>query len=221
MVRLSIWQKIFSQLFPVRVCKHKDARLPYIELYYFRGQWQLATPRAMYSDGHRYRPLRIAFEQIKKQLPQVHDMLMLGTGLGSAAMILDKMGYHPTMVFVEMDETIIEWAKEVLPERQLEKLTMIAADAEVYMRDNTHQYDLIVVDVFINCTVPDFVTQKHFLSSCQKALRPEGIMVLNYIIEDKAHWQEAISNIKEVFPQTDINETGVNRIIISGSQKIQ
>lgn len=112
-MQLTFFQIIGSLFYPVLIRRASSAVNPVLELYRYRGRWQLATADALYSDGGQYRPLLAAFRTLKPQLPAVKNMLVLGTGLGSAVQILHEMGHHPACTLVELDEKVLQWALEL------------------------------------------------------------------------------------------------------------
>lgn len=213
-MQLSFFQKICSYFFPVKVRKSSSEVNPVLELFYYKGQWQLATKDAIYSDGDRYRPLGLAFEKINDRLPAVRNVLVLGTGLGSAVNILDKMGFHPEMDLVEIDATVVDWAKELLPIPSLKRIHFHNADAGHFIEKNKKQYDLIVVDVFESRDVPTFITERSFLENCKSSLSQKGILVLNYIVSDKDNWKVFQQLFSELLSETKVYELGVNRVMV-------
>ncbi|WP_276131996.1 hypothetical protein [Polluticoccus soli] len=186
-----------------------------LELFLYRGQYQLGTYDALYSDGARYVPLVTAFKELKPKLPAVHEVLVLGTGLASAVQILDKKGFHPAFTLVENDVTVLNWAMELLPDKLKENIKPVCEDAELYMQQQSNSYDLLVVDVFINRVVPPFVTAIPFLNKCRRSINPGGHFVLNYIVNSNEEWKLASANINEVFPSSHVIDRGINKIVIA------
>lgn len=199
---------------PVLVNKTSTPENNLLELYYYRGRYQLATLDALYSDGVHYTPLKLGFRHIKHQLHAVKNVLVLGTGLASAPQIMTKMGYGPDFTLVEYDATVLKWAMELLPE-YAGKIRPVCADAEKFMKENTTHYDLIVVDIFNSRVVPQFVTTKAFMEQCRNSLNPGGKLILNYIIQQNEEWHRADAILRSVFPQCYCIDNGINRIIIA------
>lgn len=212
-MKLSFAQKTLSYLYPVKIRKSAGEVNPLLELFLYKGQWQLATEDAIYSDGDRYRPLRLAFGKLKQYLPHIKNVLVLGTGLGSAVSIMDKMNIHPKIDLVEIDATILNWAKELLPEASLPRLEFICADANHFIRQNKKKYDLLIVDIFMSREVPDFVTEKEFLACCKSALAANGILVLNYIVADIESWNRFEELMTGIFSSCTVHPLGLNRIL--------
>lgn len=207
---LSRFQHFLSWLYPVKVAEAATPENPLLELFYFRGQWQLGTADALYSDGTRYRPLALGFSKIREKLPEVRQALFLGAGLGSGAQILYKAGCHPDMTLVDADATVLAWAEQVLPLPVKENCSFIRADARLYLQADPRKYDLIAVDVFIGRKVPGFVLEPAFLKESRSHLNPGGILILNYIENEPQKAQHAAARFQTVFPEMEVQRFGMN-----------
>lgn len=187
-----------------------------LELYLYQNQYQLATPDALYSDGKKYRPLRLAFNALGKSLGRVKEVLMLGGGLASGARILAQKGYFPSITLVEHDSVIIDWAIATMPGDKKIKLKAQCEPAEVYVEEHVNEkYDMLVCDIFNGRQVPGFVTTTPFLQKCRRNINPGGHFILNYIVNKDAEWREAMYNINTVFPQQVVLSDGINKVVIA------
>lgn len=214
MPQLPLYKKLISYLVPVLVRKSTTAENPLLELYAYRGRYQLATFDAIYSDGQHYTPLNIAYKQIDNHLPQIKKVLVLGTGLGSAVQIMTKMGYSPDFTLIEYDNTILQWAMELMPEYK-GVITPVCADAQQYMAANTQTYDLVVIDIFKSRVVPPFVTSQEFLTQCRNSINPGGHLIMNYIVQQNEEWHPIDAILRSVFPKCYCIDNSINRIIIA------
>ena len=186
-----------------------------LELFLFKGQYQLCTPDAIYSDGDRYRPLVLAFKQLKAKLPEIKKVLVLGGGLGSAVQVLDSFGFRPSCTLIDCDRIVLDWSVELMRPHLRPRVTVVCKDAEEYVDKETELYDLVIVDVFTGRIVPGFVTSQKFLENCRRRLLPGGHIVINYIINSKQDWTSAAQNIDAVFPNNKKPEHGINEVIIA------
>ncbi len=215
MLHIPLYKKLLSYLYPVRIAKASTRYNFVLELCLSNGQFQLATYDALYSDGNRYRPLTIAFNHLGAVLYNVKTVLVLGTGLGSAAQILYNKGHKPAYTFVEYDDTILQWALQTLPAEIVAKSKAICADAFLFMSDFSEMHDMVVVDIFNSRVVPAFVTSEDFIKKCRRCVKPGGHFVLNYIVLNNTDWNTVERTVKSVFPHLTVLENGVNRIIIA------
>ncbi len=214
MPTLTLYKRILSYFAPVLLRRGASDKNPLLELYYYRGRLQLATADALYSDGEHYRPLRIGFKHIKQYLPGVKNVLVLGTGLGSAVQVMARMGYQPDFTMLDHDKIVLQWAQEALPGYG-GQITPVCADAQKYMAANDKVYDLVVIDIFNSRVVPAFVTSREFLTQCRNSTRPGGRLVMNYIIQRNEDWQQVDKVIRSVFPVCYCIDDGINRIVVA------
>lgn len=216
-MRPSPLQKLLALCYPVKLYSHASLTNPVLDLYYYRGQYQLATTDALYSDGTRYRPLVAAFRALKKDFRRIRNVLVLGTGLGSAAHVAAKMGYRPAFTFVDIDAEVLAWASELLPQKLRPGTRFAWADAAAFLETDTGTYDLIVVDVFIGREVPAFITAKPFLDACKAHLDTGGRLVVNYMAtqgEDAGIFKEKIEG---VFGSVEEIAFGLNRVYLTAA----
>lgn len=214
MATIKTYQRLLSYLFPVRVAKSSGTKNKVLELFLYRGQLQLATVDALYSDGTRYRPLKMAFKALKGRLSRVKEVLLLGTGLASAVHMLSEKGLTPSYTLVEHDNVVLELAKKYIP-ADVKQVEAYCTDALSFINTNERKYDMLIVDIFDGRVAPEFVTSEEFLLKCRQSLNSDGIFILNYIINGYPLWEDAIANIKTVFPDTQVLEYQINRVIIA------
>jgi spermidine synthase len=188
---------------------------PVLELYLYRGGWQLATLDALYSDGDRYAPLVRAFKEVKPRLAAVKSVLVMGTGLGSAVHIFRRMGYHARFTLVDYDAVILKLAMELMPDEQSKDINPICADARNFIAGHNEQYDMLIVDIFESRVVPAFVTENSFLQKCHQCISTGGIFIMNYMENKDGRWATLKENLDKIFPTNKIIEQGLNRIIIA------
>lgn len=206
---------LLSFFHPVRVRKGSSNENPVLELFLYRNRWQLATSDALYSDGHKYRPLVMAYKELAAKLPDARNVLVLGAGLGSAISVMDKLGFHPAFTLVDNDTLVLQWALEKLGEHGEHSITPVCDDAQAYMQKNTQQYDLVIIDIFSGRVVPDFVVKPAFLEYCKSAVLPPGNVVLNYIVNHPKEWDELEATFNSVFPVNKVLKNDDNRILVA------
>ena len=175
----------------------------------------MGTEDALYSDGSRYRPLVVGFNELKNELRRIRNVLVLGAGLGSAVNILDKMGHHPNITLVDIDEVVLKWVSELLPRQLLTNTQLVASNAQSFIQETTKTWGLIVVDIFTGRTIPDFVASEEFLRNCKKHLHSDGCLIAKYIVNDKAEWDNFFQTFSTVFPHVKVTEIGYNRILVA------
>lgn len=215
MIQIPLYKRLLSYITPVVIRKGSGTVNPVLELFIYKGQYQLATNDALYSDGDRYTPIRKACIAIGRDLERVKDVLVLGTGLGSAVYIIAANKCYPEYTLVDKDSTVLDWAIELMPEKLKSNIQTVNADAQQYLEGHTKQYDLIITDIFNSRVVPDFVTSEVFLLHCKNCLKEGGIWVLNYIVLTKENKKEILDRVSKVFPSREVVNDGINMIVIA------
>src|SRR3569833_2984900 len=132
-------------------------------------------------------PALAATKSIKKYLPYMRTVLVLGAGLCSMVYVMRRRRYEPDFTLVEKDKLVLEWAMETL-EPKAEKTRPVCADAEQFMQQNEAQYDFVFIDVFKGRVVPDFVLTRDFLLQCRNSLTEGGHVAFNYIVNSEQEW---------------------------------
>jgi spermidine synthase len=214
-VRLSIFQNIFSYIYPVKVIEAFGKTTPILTLYRYQRRWQLSASTVLYSDGAAYRPLATAFKYLRTELKKKQNMLVLGGGLGSAIAILHKLKMPIHSILVEIDPQIVTWGKEIIEEETQYPCEWLCADVQTFVEEHKSTYDLIILDVFQDRVVPHFVTGIPFLQQCHKLLNdPNSVLVFNYIINNNEHWETDLLQIQSVFHIEHMISIDINRIMI-------
>lgn len=214
-MKVPFYKKLASYFYPIRMKKLSGEKNNYLELSLYRGQIQLSTKDALYSDGHRYTPMTIAFKELNKQnVKAIISVLALGGGIGSVVQVTERSGYHPIYTIVEHDNAIINLAKEVLS-GEGKRINFVCDDAQNYIETNHEKYDLLVVDIFDGRVVKDFVTHSSFLKKCHQSINPGGNIIINYIVSSLSKWEADKDIIQSVFPKNTILSHGINRVIVA------
>jgi len=214
--KVPLYKKLLSYLVPVTLRKGKEDDGSPVQVVLSNNTFQLASATALYSDGMKYRPFRLAFKQLDAAfIAGINDCLILGTGLGSIVQILHrKYGAAPSFYLVEKEEVILQWAMELLGQLGIKKIYPYCCDAGAYLKQSGVQYDLVCVDIFKDRTVPGFYISEIFLEACRRALRPGGIWIMNYIINDEEEWMGFSNRASKVFTSVTVLENEQNRILI-------
>ncbi len=215
MQKIPFYKKALSYLYPVRIGSRSGMVNPILDLFLYRGEWQLATEDALYSDGVDYRPLKIAFRSLKHSLGTTKRMLMLGTGLGSGVRILYKMGFRPECTLVEIDKVVLQLALELMPGNITPHLNPLCADAMQFVTHCDEVYDLVTVDIFIGRRVPAFAVSSDFQKKIRRMVAPGGSFVMNYMVHEPAEWDMLKACLDALYPSVKITELGINRVIVA------
>jgi len=159
---------------------------PCIEITYVNGKLVLNTNNSNYSFGSLHRVFQKVFKEIKIEKHEINDVLILGFGAGSVASILiNEYGKKCRISAVELDQKIIDLAKEHFNISEYKDLKIYQEDAAEFIMKNSAKFDLLVVDVYIDNDVPEHCETEIFVEGLGKALNEKGIIVFNKLVYNK------------------------------------
>lgn len=215
--KISPLKRLLSYVIPVTVANSSGTQNPFLEFVLYRNQWQLVTEDAVYSDGDRYQPFRMAFKSLDASwLKNLSECLVLGTGLGSIVQILHgKYACRADFSLVEYDEKILGWALESLSAAGIQRLKPYCENALDFVRRNTGTYEMVCIDIFNGREVPPVFAERGFLAATRRLLKPGGVWIMNYIINDERELANYLENIHSVFEEVDIITKRQNRVVIA------
>lgn len=212
MLTVSPRKRLLSFFTPVLLQSASSGVHPVLDLHLYKGQLQLSTTDALYSDLRRYRPLAKSLPRLRKAFPRMQQVLMLGTGLAAGVHLLHQYGVHPQYTLVDLDSSILQLAAHYLPPQTDARL--VCADAQSFLLENTRRYDLLILDIFLGQQVPDYVHTPAFLSHCYDTLTPGGYFIFNFIRNERSRFLELAALVQATFPKTSAIEYGLNHVFI-------
>lgn len=188
-------QKYFSGWFAV-----ERVKTPYSSLEAIRQNRRLIlnAPHTNYSFGSLHDVFRNAFLQLNLDYQKIEDVLVLGFGAGSVAWILQKENHCKGHITgVEIDKEVIALAKKHFRLDDLENLDLHIEDAAEFLSKETKQYDLIVVDLFLDHRTPERFLTAVFLKNLHAHIKPQGVVLFNYLRYDFEAREKAVEFEKE------------------------
>jgi len=178
-----------------------------LEVYLSNGRYQLCTEGAIYSYEDKYINFTEIFKKINWNLLNIEKVLVLGLGLASVPQMLEqvfdkKFEYHA----VEIDEEIIRLADKYILDELDSPIQIFEMDAEIFVEITSEKYDMIVVDIFDDASVPPKFETKTFLKKTKNLLKPNGVLLYNRLNtnpETLRHTLQFNSDVfVEVFPKS-------------------
>ena len=182
-------QKIFSYLIPIKIFKKKSVRSKMIEVTWANGELVLDSENTNYSYGSLQRILRYGLRNIgyEKVLKMDH-ILLLGVAGGSVIKTLvDEINYKGKITGVEIDPDMIQIANQYFNLDQIKQLEIVIDDAFEFVLKTKDQYDLIIIDVFEDIKMPNFLFEGFFRDRVFSLLKEQGFVLFNTMILDEAH----------------------------------
>ncbi|MAP80684.1 MAG: spermine synthase [Aequorivita sp.] len=174
-------KKILSYIWPTTQ-RYTSTYNNTLEVTYIDGKKLLDTQNANYSYGSLQKILEFGISKIDIQ--NTKNILLLGLGGGSVIKSLrEKFKYRKNIVAVEIDPQVIKLAKEEFEITASEKLQIIQDDAFQYIKKTKKEFQLIIVDLFIDTKVPAVFYEEEFCKNLKKLIEVNGYLIFNAGIE--------------------------------------
>lgn len=196
-------QKIFSYLYPIKIFKKNSARSKTIEVTWTNGELVLDSENTNYSYGSLQRILRYGLRNIgyDKVLKMDH-ILVLGVAGGSVIKTLvDEIEYKGKITGVEIDPDMIQIANQYFNLNKIKQLQIVIDDAFEFVLKTKDRYDLIIIDIFEDTNMPNFLFEKFFSERVSFLLKDQGFVLFNTMILDEAHNVRNRKYISEINPK--------------------
>ncbi|MBF4467416.1 spermidine synthase [Flavobacterium sp. LC2016-12] len=196
-------QKFFSYLIPIKIFKKKSVRSKMIEVTWANGELVLDSENTNYSYGSLQRILRYGLRNIGyKTILDMDHILLLGVAGGSVVKTLvDEIEYKGKITGVEIDSEMIQIANEYFNLNQIKQLEIIIDDAFEFVLKTKDQYNLIIIDIFEDTKMPNFLFERFFSERVCSLLKNQGFVLFNTMILDEAHNVRNRNYIAEINPK--------------------
>lgn len=177
-------KKILSFLIPINIYKRKSSVSNSLEVTWANGELVLDSKNTNYSYGSLQRILRkglkaIGFENIKK----MESVLILGVAGGSVIKILiNEIHFKGKITGVEIDSEIIEIANTYFKLNEIPNLTIVIDDAFEFVLKTNETFDLIIIDIFQDTNMPNFLFEKLFIDKLNTLVKSSGFILFNTMI---------------------------------------
>ncbi|MCV2484905.1 fused MFS/spermidine synthase [Flavobacterium sp. SH_e] len=196
-------RKFFSYIIPIKIFKKKSARSKMIEVTWANGELVLDTENTNYSYGSLQRILRYGLRNIGyNKILEMEHILLLGVAGGSVVKTLvNEIEYNGKITGVEIDPDMIQVANEYFNLNQIKQLKVVIDDAFEFVLKTKDKYDLIIIDIFEDTHMPNFLFEKFFVDRICTLLKDDGVVLFNTMILDEAHNVRNRKYISEVNPK--------------------
>ncbi|PVX47797.1 spermine/spermidine synthase [Flavobacterium sp. 103] len=174
-------RKLLSYIIPIKIYKTKSTLSKTIEVTWANGELVLDSENTNYSYGSLQRILRkglkhFGFERIAK----MDNALVLGVAGGSVIKTLvDEIHFEGQITGVDIDPHIIKIANEYFKLNEIKNLNIIIDDAFEFVLKTKDRYDLIIIDIFQDTTMPNFLFEKFFINRICFLLKSKGVVLFN------------------------------------------
>lgn len=199
-----VLKKILSYLLPINVYKKHSSVSKNLEVTWANGELVLDSKNTNYSYGSLQRILRIGLENIGfETVLKSEHILVLGVAGGSVIKTLsEEIGFKGRITGVEIDSEVLQIANSYFGLDKIPNLEIIVDDASKYVLKDKNKYGLIIVDIFQDTTMPDFLFEDSFQKQICELLDKKGIILFNTMCltdKDRLRNKEYLSNINSEF----------------------
>ncbi len=177
-------RRVLSYLIPIRVYQKKSMVSKSIEVNWNNGQLVLDSQNTNYSYGSLQRILRLGLKKIGfDKIRPMKNLLVLGVAGGSVIKTLvNEIRCKGNIIGVEIDPEVIQIANEYFELNKIPNLNLIIDDAFEFVLKTKETYDLIVIDVFQDTHMPNFLFEKFFINRIGALLNSGGFILFNTMI---------------------------------------
>jgi len=170
-------KRLLSYIWPQtkKISSHYNGML---EITLLDGKKVLDSKGANYSYGSLQQIFENGIDKIN--LSKVNSVLLLGLGGGCVIDSLrNKFLYQNNITAVELDATIIKIAQEEFGIKTTDNLNIIHQDAFVFVKETVANFDVILVDIFIDQKVPEQFYSDLFCHQIYRILNLNGNIIFN------------------------------------------
>jgi spermidine synthase len=176
-----MFKRLLSFLLPVKIHQVQSSISKNLEISWNNGQLVLDSPHTNYSYGSLQRILRKGLKAIGfRQIQAMNHILLLGVGGGSVLKTLvNEFHYRGKITGIELDPEVIKLANAYFQLDEIKQLNLIQGDAFEYVLKTAFQFDLIIVDIFQDTKMPNFLFEKFFADRLGMLLNSPGYILFN------------------------------------------
>ncbi len=179
-------KRLLSYLLPIKIHQKKSEFSKNLEVTWNNGYLVLDSENTNYSFGSLQRVLKkglkyIGYDRINK----FDSILILGVAGGSIIETLkNDLKFEGKITGVEIDPAAIEIANKYFGLDQFNNVEIIIDDAFEFVLKTKEKYDLIVIDIFQDTTMPNFLFEDFFINRINFLLNINGFILFNTMILD-------------------------------------
>ena len=180
-------KRLLSYLLPINIHQKKSEFSKNLEVTWNNGFLVLDSENTNYSFGSLQRVLKkglkyIGYDRINK----FESILILGVAAGSVIETLkNDLKFKGKITGVEIDKTVIEIANKYFGLDQFDNVEIVIDDAFEFVLKTKEKYDLIVIDIFQDTTMPNFLFEDFYINRINFLLNINGFILFNTMILDK------------------------------------
>ena len=143
---------------------------------------------------------------------EVKRVLMIGLGGGSISTYYGRAMPDVHIDTVELDQRVIDVAKQYFALRETPRVRYMAADGRVFLNRSKDLYDLILLDAYRGGYVPFHLLTREFYTLVKSRLTPGGAVAFN-VHDGTKLYHSTVKTLGDVFPIVDLYPSGMGEVI--------
>ncbi len=179
-------KRLLSYILPVKIYQKKSEFSKNLEVTWNNGYLVLDSENTNYSFGSLQRVLKKGLKYIGyERINTFENILILGVAGGSVIeTIKNDIKFKGKITGVEIDATAIEIANKYFGLNNYKNVEIIIEDAFEFVLKTKEKYDLIVIDIFQDTTMPNFLFEDFFINRINFLLNINGFILFNTMVLD-------------------------------------
>ena len=180
-------KRLLSFIFPIKIYQKKSVYSKNLEVSWNNGYLVLDSENTNYSFGSLQRVLKKGLKYIGyERIQNFNSILVLGVAGGSVIETLKKeVKFEGKITGVEIDEIVIELATKYFGLKKYNNVSIVNDDAFEFVLKTKEKYDLIIIDIFQDTTMPNFLFEDFFINRINFLLNVNGFILFNTMILNK------------------------------------
>ncbi|AWI26911.1 spermidine synthase [Flavobacterium pallidum] len=202
-------RRLLSYIIPVNVASRKSEWSKNLEITWNNGELVMDSKNTNYSYGSLQRILRKGLQAIGfDEIQAMEHILVLGVAGGSVIKtITDEIGFKGKITGVDIDAGVIALANEYFGLDAIPNLEIVIDDAFEFVLKTKDRYDLIIIDIFQDTAMPNFLFESFFSKRIHFLLRAKGILLFNTMLlskQDNIRNDDYVSELQQLGFDTEV-----------------
>jgi len=137
--------------------------------------------------------------QLTAQVPNKQNILILGGGAFTIPEYLARQYPRSSIDVVEIDPSLKTIATQYFDYQSLPNITAIDGDARTYINSASKQYDVVIVDVYSDVSVPFSLLTNEYAEKLRAGLTTEGTVIVNAIAAESGPCAQLLQAIDATY----------------------
>lgn len=199
-----MFKRLLSYFYPIKIHSQKSALSKSLEITWANGDLVMDSENTNYSYGSLQRILKLGLKNIGfTKIKEMESILVLGVAGGSVIKTLvDEIQFSGKITGVEIDSEIIKIANQYFKLDEIKQLQIVMDDAFEFVLKTKEKYNLIIVDIFQDTKMPNFLFETFFIDRICLLLKSKGFILFNTMLlndEENLRNQKLISEFEKEY----------------------